>query len=96
MEQVAKAVKIAEVKYPSSQGYHHIWCFAHSGHTAYAEDALIASNMNNAPGGKQLKKRDTEWNGKAQSLTLPDGCQKGAALVLEERRYNISGMKLNE
>ena len=27
MEQVAKAVEIAEVKYPSSQGYHHIWCF---------------------------------------------------------------------
>ena len=26
MEQMAKAVKIAEVKYPSSQGYHHIWC----------------------------------------------------------------------
>ena len=86
MEQVAKAVKIAEVKYPSSQGYHHIWCFDHScGHTAYAEDALITSKMNKGPGGKQPKMRDTEWDGQTQSLTLPDGCPKGAALVLEER-----------
>ena len=30
MEQVGKAVKIAEVKYLSSQGYHHIWCYDHS------------------------------------------------------------------
>ena len=38
MEQVGKAVKIADVKYPPSQGYHH---FDHScGHTAFAEDAL--------------------------------------------------------
>ena len=30
MEQVIKAVKIiAEVWYPTSQGYHHIWCFDH-------------------------------------------------------------------
>ena len=95
MEQVAKAVKIAEVKYPSSQRYHHIWGFDHScGHTAYAEDALIASKMNKGPGGKQPKMHDTEWNGK--SLTLPDRCPKVAALVLEERRYNIRGMKLDE
>ena len=50
MKQVAEAVKIAEVKYPPSQGYHHIWCFDHScGHTAYAENALIASKMNKGP-----------------------------------------------
>ena len=30
MEQMAKAVKIAETKYPSSQGYSHIWCLDHS------------------------------------------------------------------
>ena len=30
MEQVGKAVKIAEVKYLSPQGYHHIWCYDHS------------------------------------------------------------------
>ena len=64
MEQVANAVMIAEVKYPPSQGYHHIWCFDHScGHTAFAENALIASQMNKGPGGKQPKMRDTVWNG---------------------------------
>ena len=56
MEQVAKAVKIAEVKYPTSQGYHHIWCFDHScNHTAFAEDALIASRMNKGPGENSRK-----------------------------------------
>ena len=97
MKQVAEAVKIAEVKYPPSQGYHHIWCFDHScGHTAYAENALIASKMNKGPGGKQPKMRDTMWNGQTQTLTLPDGRPKGAALVLEERGYDTKGMKLDE
>ena len=85
---VAKAVKIADVKYPPSQGYHHTWCFDHScGHTAFAEDALIASKMNKGPGGKQPKMRDTVWNGQPQTMTLPDGRPKGAALVLEERGF---------
>ena len=97
MKQVAEGVKIAEVKYLPSQGYHHIWCFDHScGHTAYAENALIASKMNKGPGGKQPKMRDTMWNGQTQTLTLPDGRPKGAALVLEERGYDTKGMKLDE
>ena len=97
MEQVGKAVKIADVKYPPSQGYHHVWCFDHScGHTAFAEDALIASKMNKGPGGKQPKMRDTVWNGQPQTMTLPDGRPKGAALVLEERGYNTKGIKLEE
>ena len=97
MEQVGKAVKIANLKYPPSQGYHHVWCFDHScGHTAFAEDALIASKMNKGPGGKQPKMRDTVWNGQPQTMTLPDGRPKGAALVLEERGYNTRGMKLGE
>ena len=94
MEQVGKAVKVADLKYPPSQGYHHVWCFDHScGHTAFAEDALIASKR---PGGKQPKMRDTVWNGQPCPMTLPDGQPKGAALVLEERGYNTRGMKLGE
>ena len=97
MEQMEKAVKIAEVKYPSSQGYHHIWCLDHScGHTAMAEDALIAHNMNKGPGGKQPRMRDTVWNGQPQSLTLPDGRPKGAKLVLQERGYDTRKMLLEE
>ena len=82
---------------PPSQGYHHIWCFDHScDHTAFAEDALIASKINKGPGGKQPKMRDTVWNGQPQTMALPDGRPKGAALVLEERGYNTRGMKLGE
>ena len=95
--QVAKAVRIAEVKYPTSQGYHHVWCFDQScGHTAYSEDALISSKMNKGPGGKQPKMQDTVWNGQTQTMTLPDGRPKGAAIGLEERGYDIKGMKLDE
>ena len=83
MEQVAKAMKIAEVKYPSAQGYQHIWCFDHScGHTAFANDALIASKMNKAPGGKQPEMRDTVWNGQSQTMALPDGRPKERLLFL--------------
>ena len=93
MEQVGKAVKIADMKYPPSQGFHHVWCFHHiCGHTAFAEDALITSKMNKGPGGKQPKMRETVWNGQQQTMTLPDGRSKGAALVLEERGYNTKGM----
>ena len=77
MEQVAKAVKIGNVKYPPSPAHHHTWCFDHScGHTAFAEDAL--SKMNKGQGGKQPKMRDTVGNGQPQTMTLPDG---RAALV---------------
>ena len=94
MEQVAKAMKINEVKYPPSQGYQHIWCFDHScGHTAFA---LIASKMNKGLGGKQPKMRDTVWNRQSQTMTLPDGWPKRAALVLEERGYDTKGMKLED
>ena len=97
MGQMEKAVKIAEVKYPSSQGYHHIWCLDHScGHTAFADDALNANKMSKGPGGKQPKMRDTVWNGQPQTLTLPDGKPKGAALVLQERGYDTTRMKLEE
>ena len=97
MEQMTKAVKIADIKYPSSQGYHHVWCLDHScGHTTFAEDALIASKMSKGPGGKQPKMRDTVWNGQPQSLTLPDRQPKGAPFVLQERGYDTTRMKLEE
>ena len=62
MGQMEKAVKIAEVKYPSSQGYRHIWCLDHScGHTAFGDDALIANKMSKGPGGKQPKMREIHF-----------------------------------
>ena len=84
MEQLTKVVKVTKVKYPISQGYHHIWCFDHSyNHTAFAEDALITSKMNKDPGGKQRKMQGTVWNGLAQPMTLLEERPKGAALGLK-------------
>ena len=36
--------------------------------------------------------KDTTWNGKQQSMTRPDGVQKGMKTVQEERSMDISGM----
>lgn len=45
LEQIDKASKIAEVKYPPHI-YRHVWIFDHScGHTAFAPDALVASRL---------------------------------------------------
>jgi hypothetical protein len=47
--------------------------------------------MNVGPGGKQMKMRDTIWQGEIQSLILPDGQPKGMKIVLEERGIDTSG-----
>ena len=88
MEQVTKAVQIAEVKYPTSQGYHHNWCFDHiCNHTAYAEDALIASKMNKGPRGKTAEderhslEQTTTDNQSARRTTKGSGpCSRGERL----------------
>lgn len=55
MQQVKEAVAIAEFKYPS-ENYNLLFLFDQSsGHTAYDDDALIASRMNVKPGGCQPK-----------------------------------------
>ena len=69
-----------DVKYPPSQGYHHALTTAAA--TPHSRKILPR------PGGKQPK------IGQPQTMTLPDGRPKGAALVLEERGYNTKGMKL--
>lgn len=59
MKQIEVAVRIAEIKYPKSQGWKHVWVFDHSScHAAMADDALDVSKMNVNPGGKQRKMRD--------------------------------------
>ena len=52
--------------------------------------------MSKGPGGKQPIMRDTVWNGQPQPLTLSDGWLKGAAIVFQERDYDITEMKLDE
>ena len=81
MEQVTKAVKIAEVKYPTSQKYHHIWCFDHScNHTAFSEYALIASKMNKVSGGKQPKWTATNHDSARRTIEGSSPCSGGERL----------------
>jgi hypothetical protein len=90
--QVETAVQIAEKKYPT-QNFTLVFIFDQSsGHTAYPEDALNAHRMNVSDGGKQPKRRDTVWNGRAQSMTTASGQPKGLRTVLEERNVNTAGM----
>ena len=90
--QVETAVQIAEKKYPT-QNFTLVFIFDQSsGHTAYPEDALNAHRMNVSDGGKQPKRRDTVWNGRAPSMTTASGQPKGLRTVLEERNVNTAGM----
>ena len=66
VNQMEMAVKVAEAQYPPHV-FKHVWVFDHScGHTVYAVDALVASQLNKKPGGKQPATRDTVWCGKPQ------------------------------
>ncbi len=95
MEQMETAVKVAEAKYPP-RIYKHVWVFHHScGHTAFAPDALVASRMNQRPGGQQPVMRDTVWAGKPQKLVMVDRTPKGAEMILEERGINTN-LKLDD
>ena len=80
MEQMEVAIKVTEAKYPPGV-YKHVWIFDHScGHTAFANDALVASRLNKKPGGKQPVMRNTVWARKPQKLVMDDGTPKGAAI----------------
>ena len=91
MLQLERAVKIADIRYPHSEGWQVIWVFDHSScHTAMAEDALDANRMNVKPGGKQPKMHDTVWAGKVQQMNFALGVPKGMKLILEERGINTT------
>lgn len=92
MQQVKEAVAIAEFKYPS-ENYNLLFLFDQSsGHTAYDDDALIASRMNVKPGGCQPKMRDTVYDGVTQRMVFDDGTPKGMRQVLIERHVNVKRM----
>ena len=62
----------------------------------YADNALIASNMNAKPGGKQHMLRDTEWEGTVQKMVTDSGVPKGLIQVLKERGWYRAKMKLEQ
>lgn len=97
VEQIKKAVEVAEVKFPPEQGWTHMWIFDHSSrHGAMAEDALDVNQMNVKPGGKLQVMRDGFWNGKPQAMNYALGVPKGLHVVLEERGVDTRHMKADE
>ena len=96
MKQMKMAVKIAEVKYPKSDGWRHVWIFDHSScHGAMAEDSLDVSKMNVGPGGKQRVMRDGFWDGKPFPMNR-NGVPKGLKAVLEERGVSTRHMNADK
>ena len=93
MEQMKRAIKIAEFKYPKSDGWKHVWIFDQSGcHAAMADDSLNVSKMNVNPGGKQRVMRDGYWNEKVFKMNYAIGVPKGLCVVLQQRGVDTSKM----
>ena len=86
-------MKIAEAKYPKTDGWKHVWVFDQSScHTAMADDALDASKMNVKPGGKQPVMRDTV-NAENVQMSFNLGVPKGMKAIVEERGINTQNLK---
>lgn len=100
LEQVKGAIQLFEKAHPNCVA---LFIFDQSSaHASLAPDALKAFEMNKSDGGKQRKQHDTmipesnptpEHRGKPQQMTLPNGQPKGLQRVLEERGFNVSGMR---
>ena len=97
--QIDKAIAIFEKA--------HLECIAlfvfnmSSAHASLGPDALCTFNMNKSNGGKQRKQKDTvipmnnahpEFAGKSQKMMTGTGKVKGLKQVLEECRFNTTGM----
>ena len=92
MEQIKRAVEMAEIKHPKNNGWCHVWVFDHSScHAAMADDALDVNKMNVNPGGKQRKMRDTVRQGRVQKMNYALRVPKGMHAVLQERGVDVSG-----
>ena len=73
-----------------------------SAHATLPPDALRAFDMNKSDGGKQRKRHDTiipqsnpdpTKRGHLQKMTTPNGEPKGLQSVLEERGFNVHGLR---
>lgn len=96
MEQMSKAVKIAEFRYDRDT-HTIVWVFDQSScHKAYAPEALNVNKMNVFPGGVQAKLRDTVWAGKVQTMVFSLGVPKGMKQVLEERGINTTTLRADD
>jgi len=97
--QVDKAIAIFEEAHPECIA---LFVFDQSSaHASLGPDALRAFNMNKSNGGKQRKQKDTiipmnnthaDLGGKPQKMTTDAGKAKGLKQVLEECRFDVTGM----
>lgn len=94
VKQVDMAVDIFESKYHDTIG---LFIFDNApSHCKKSDDSLNPDHMNVKNGGKQPQMRDTERNGKVQSMTMDDGQQKGMKQVLIERGVDTKGMNADK
>lgn len=100
LKQVKRAIRIFEAEHPDCVSL--FVFYQSSAHASLPPDALKAFEMNKSNGGRQRKQRDTtipmsnpsaEQRGQVQKMTLADGTPKGLQQVLEERGFNISGLR---
>ena len=73
-----------------------------SAHASLGPDALCAFDMNRSNGGKQQKQTDTtipminpdpRYRGLPQKMTLESGEPKGLQQTLQERGFDVTGMR---
>ncbi|CAG8813997.1 9149_t:CDS:2, partial [Racocetra persica] len=68
---INRAIPIFEARFPGAKA---LFAFDNAtGHCVYAEDALLAKNMNLSPGGKQPKMRSTTYGDNIpQDMCFPE------------------------
>ncbi len=100
LAQVDRAIKIFEEAHPNCVA---LFVFDQSSaHASLGPDALRAFDMNKSNGGGQRKQKDTmipmdnpcaEFRGKPQKMTTTEGKAKGLKQTLEERGFDVQGMR---
>ena len=100
LAQVKTSIAIFDEAHPNCQA---LFIFDQSSaHASLAPDALRAFEMNKSNGGKQRKQKNTiiplnnpdpRYRGKLQKMTLDNGVPKGLQQVLEERGFDIKGLR---
>lgn len=100
MEQMSSVIEIFEAAHPDCQA---LFIFDQSSaHASLPNDALKAFEMNKSDGGAQRRQRNTiipdsnpdpRFRSHPQLMTTAIGKQKGLQTVLEERGFNISGLR---
>lgn len=100
MKQMEKTIPIFEEAHPGCQA---LFVFDQSSnHASLGNDALRAFDMNKSNGGKQRIQKDTvipqnnpvaAHRGKPQSMKTLDGKAKGLQQTLEERGFDVTGLR---